>query len=119
MENTPLLKILCHFPDMPLPKRGHETDAGIDLTAMKVEQKSADVFFFDTGISVQITAGYYTEIVPRSSIVKTDFVLANSIGVIDPDYRGHLFVPFRYVGKENGLEAANQLVGQRIAQILV
>jgi len=45
---------------------------------------------YDTGISVEPPEGYYTEIVPRSSISKTGFVLANSIGVIDPTYRGTL-----------------------------
>ncbi len=119
MEFSPLLKIRCHYPDMPIPKRGHETDAGIDLTAMSVEQKRPDIFFFDTGISIQITTGYYVETVPRSSIVKTDFILANSIGVIDPDYRGKIFIPFRYVGHENGMSKAESLLGQRIAQMLI
>lgn len=114
-----VLKIQCHYPGMPTPQRGHASDAGLDLTAMAVKQKSHDVFFFDTGISVQVSAGFYTEVVPRSSIIKTDFLLANSIGVIDPDYRGRIFVPFRYLGAGNGTEAAEQLLGQRIAQLLV
>ena len=63
---------------MSIPKRGHETDAGIDLTAMSVEQKRPDVFFFDTGISIHVSDGYYVEIVPRSSITKTDFIRARA-----------------------------------------
>ena len=104
---------------MSIPKRGHKTDAGIDLTAMTVEQKRPDIFFFDTGISIRISTGYYVEIVPRSSIIKTDFLLANSVGIIDPDYRGHIFLPFRYVGSSNGMQAAEELLHQRIAQMLV
>ena len=104
---------------MSIPKRGHKTDAGIDLTAMTVEQKRPDIFFFDTGISIRISTGYYVEIVPRSSIIKTDFLFANSVGIIDPDYRGHIFLPFRYVGSRNGMQAAEELLHQRIAQMLV
>lgn len=104
---------------MSIPKKGHETDAGIDLTAMSVEQKRPDIFFFDTGISIQVSTGYYVEVVPRSSIIKTDFMLANSVGIIDPDYRGRIFLPFRYIGKSDGLQAAEELLQQRIAQMLV
>jgi dUTP pyrophosphatase len=104
---------------MSVPKRGHETDAGIDLTAMAVEQKKPDIFFFDTGISIHLSTGYYAEIVPRSSIIKTDFFLANSVGIIDPDYRGRIFVPFRYIGTDDGAQAAEELLQQRIAQMLI
>ena len=104
---------------MSIPKRGHETDAGIDLTVMAVEQKRHDVFFFDTGISIQLSAGYYAEIVPRSSIIKTDFFLANSVGIIDPDYRGRILMPLRYIGKADGNKAAKELLNKRIGQLLV
>ena len=104
---------------MTVPKRGHETDAGIDLTAMSVDQKKTNIFFFDTGISIQLSEGYYAEILPRSSIIKTDFFLANSVGIIDPEYRGHIIMPFRYVGNSNGFEAAEQLLNKRIGQLIV
>ncbi len=104
---------------MPLPKRGHETDAGIDLTVMAVDQKSKNIFFFDTGISIQLSPGYYAEIVPRSSITKTDFFLANSVGIIDPDYRGRIFMPFRYIGNSNSVEAAEKLIHKRIGQLII
>ena len=104
---------------MPVPSRGHQTDAGIDLTAMAVEQKNHGVFLFDSGISIQISDGYYVEVVPRSSIIKTDFQMANSFGVIDPDYRGRIFIPFRYIGIGDGMLPAESLLKQRIAQMLV
>ena len=104
---------------MSIPRRGHETDAGIDLTAMAVEQKRPDIFFFDSGISIHVSNGFFVEIFPRSSIIKTDFILANSVGIIDPDYRGRIFMPFRYLGSGNGMQAAKELIHQRIAQMLV
>tara|TARA_B100000579_G_scaffold430905_1_gene445098 strand:+ start:1285 stop:1716 length:432 start_codon:yes stop_codon:yes gene_type:complete len=114
-----LLKICTHFEGMPVPSRGHKSDAGIDITAMAVERKNHGVFLFDSGISIQISHGYYVEIVPRSSIIKTDFHMANSLGVIDPDYRGRIFLPFRYIGQGDGIQSAESLLKKRIAQMLV
>ena len=104
---------------MPVPSRGYQTDAGIDLTAMAVVQKSHGVFLFDSGISIHISDGYYVEIVPRSSIIRTDFYMANSFGVIDPDYRGRILLPFRYIGQGDGIQSAEGLLKQRIAQMLL
>ncbi|MDH4247615.1 MAG: dUTP pyrophosphatase [Deltaproteobacteria bacterium] len=115
------LKIQCHFPGMTLPGRAHPDDAGMDLTAMAVECQRAGVFAFDTGISVAPESGYYCEVVPRSSIVKSDFIQGNSVGVIDPSYRGRILVVLRYLGSEPdaGWSRASALVGTRIAQLLV
>ena len=46
-------------------------------------------------------------------------MMANSIGVIDPDYRGKIFVPLRYIGENNGEKEANALLNTRIAQLLI
>lgn len=116
---VPTLKVQRHFPDMPLPSRGHPGDAGLDLTAMAVAAVRPGLFSVDTGVSVQPPAGYYCEVVPRSSIVKTDFVQANSVGVIDPDYRGRILVMLRYLGAGSGEPQARELVGQRVAQLLL
>lgn len=116
---TAHLKIQCHLPGMLPPQRGHDSDVGLDLTAFAFEQKRESVFFFDTGISIQMSAGYYGEIVPRSSIANTDFLMANSVGIIDPDYRGRLLVPLRYVGEDPPKLAAEALLNKRIAQLIV
>lgn len=116
-----ILRVQRHYPDMPLPDRAHASDAGLDLTAMAVEPLRPRVFAFDTGVSVQPEAGYYCEVVPRSSMVKSDFVQANSVGVIDPDYRGRIRVVLRYLGTaaDGGAAEAAALLGARIAQLLV
>lgn len=119
MNEETVLRVIRHYEGMPLPAKSHPGDAGFDLTAMNVEQLGEDVFAFDSGVSIQVEAGYYCEVLPRSSIVKTDFMLANSVGVIDPDYRGRIHVVMRYMGRGDGPAAAGALVGQRIAQLLV
>ena len=117
----PLLKVKRHFEEMPLPGRGHPGDAGLDLTAMAVEMLRPRVFSFATGISVEPPPGTYCEVVPRSRMVKTDFMLANSVGVIEADYRGRIRVVLRYLGEaaDGGRAEAEAMIGSRIAQMLV
>jgi dUTP pyrophosphatase len=47
---------------------------------------------YNTGIKLDIPIGYYVELVPRSSISKSGYMLANSIGIIDCSYKGELLV---------------------------
>jgi dUTP pyrophosphatase len=117
--SEPILKIRLHYPEMPVPRRAHATDSGIDLTLMRVIEKRRDLYFFDTGVSVAPPDGYYAELVPRSSIYRTDFIMANSVGIIDADYRGILYLPMRYLGQQDGLAEARSLIGQRIGQLLL
>ena len=71
---------------------------GYDLTAISLHSKFSDnTYLFDTGIQVKPADGYYVEILPRSSLSKTGYMLANSVGVIDPDYRGNLMIALRKV----------------------
>jgi len=115
----PVLKIKFNYPDMQLPERAHDTDSGMDVTLMKVVEKRENIFFFDTGVSVEAPAGYYTELFPRSSIYKHDFIMVNSVGVIDAGYRGTLFMPMRYLGDGDGLQAAEELIGHRVGQLVL
>lgn len=117
MINT--LKIKANYPNMTLPKKAHFTDSGLDLTLIDVIEKRENVFFFDTGISIEPPEGYYTELLPRSSIYKHDFIMTNSVGIIDTGYRGILYMPMRYVGDGDGLTEARALIGDRIGQIIL
>ena len=114
-----VLRIKRHYPEMELPSRAHPSDAGLDLTAMAFEPLRPGVYAFDTGISVQLSPGYYCEIAARSSIVKTDFMLANGVGIIDPDYRGRIRVVLRFLGHGDGTAPARALIGTRVAQLIV
>ena len=84
-----------------------------------IDKKTPNIFLFDTGISIELSKGFYAEIVPRSSIINTDFFLANSIGIIDSDYRGRIFMPFRYIGDSNAEEEAQKLLHKRIGQLII
>jgi dUTP pyrophosphatase len=115
----PELKIKCHYPGMPVPVKAHADDSGLDLTLIRVIQKRDTIFFFDTGVSVEPPKGYYTELYPRSSIYKHDFMMTNSVGVIDSGYRGILYMPMRYLGMGDGKAEAENLIGSRIGQLVL
>lgn len=48
--------------------------------------------WYDTGVAVQPPPGMYFELVGRSSIAKTGYMLANNIGIIDAEYTGTIMV---------------------------
>tara|TARA_B100000902_G_scaffold158814_1_gene154782 strand:- start:27 stop:446 length:420 start_codon:yes stop_codon:yes gene_type:complete len=76
-----------------LPQKAGINEIGYDITCISLDKQIYEnVYMFDTGIQIQPPKGYYTEIVPRSSIVKTGYSLANNTGIIDPTYRGNVKV---------------------------
>ena len=81
------------------PTKTHKTDSGFDLTLIRVHKRYGDVTLYDTGIQIQPPDGHYFDLVPRSSIIKTGYMLANSVGIIDQDYQGNIFVPLIKVDK--------------------
>ena len=95
------IKCVKKLPNAVLPSKAHESDIGWDLVAIK-EHKTIhqDIIMYDTGIIAIPPKGYYLEILPRSSISKTGWMLANSVGTIDPDYRGNLYIVLTRVVKD-------------------
>jgi dUTP pyrophosphatase len=72
-----------------VPSKAHHDDIGFDLTIIDIAKTISDrITMFETGVAVKPPHGYYTEVIPRSSFSKSGHVIANSIGVIDPQYRG-------------------------------
>lgn len=92
-------KCMIRDPAAVVPKRAHVTDAGFDLTVIKALKKVGDTTFYDTGIAVVPDDGFYCKIYPRSSISKTGYIMANSTGIIDCDYRGNLIIALTKIDK--------------------
>jgi deoxyuridine 5'-triphosphate nucleotidohydrolase len=89
----PKLKVFKTENNAVLPSKQRESDVGYDITIIKeVKQMNSKTTMYDTGIKLDIPNGYYVEIVPRSSLSKTGYILANSIGIIDQSYRGNLYI---------------------------
>ena len=88
--------------DVVIPTRAHPSDIGLDLSVTSFVKKITDTTsLFDTGLIVKPPDGYYIEIVGRSSISKSCWMVANSIGVIDPNYRDSLKVALEYKNNRN------------------
>jgi len=75
------------------PFKKRFSDSGWDLHLVEIVKQSGDVYLFDTKVKVKPPPGYYLDLVPRSSIYKSGFILANSVGIIDMTYRGTIKVP--------------------------
>ena len=86
--------------DAIIPERAGPNEIGFDLTLIrKVKEIDDYTIMYDTDIVIKPPDGFYVEIVPRSSIVKSGWFMANSIGVIDPTYRDTLKVVLKRMDK--------------------
>lgn len=84
-----------------IPNKVRLSDVGYDLTVVnKHKQLNSTTALYDTGIQIQVPFGYYTEIVPRSSLSKSGYMLSNSMGIIDNSYTGNLYVALTKVAPE-------------------
>ena len=91
--NVPNIKIYKTDSSAIVPSKARESDVGYDLTIIKLHKKMREnVYMYDTGIRMSIPWGYYVEVVPRSSLSKTGWMLANSVGIIDSSYTGNIYV---------------------------
>lgn len=98
---VPVLKIIKVDKDAILPTKNNYSDAGLDLTIIKESKRlNSDTVLYDTGIKLEIPNGYYVEIVSRSSISKSGYMLANNIGIIDQGYTGNLYIALRKINKD-------------------
>lgn len=113
MAHIPVCKFTKVDPRAVTPQKGHASDAGYDLTLISIHkhietstslQDSPKTTMYRTGIKISLEPGYYAEIVPRSSLVKTGYMLANSVGIIDNSYTGELFVVLTNVNSSPPLD---------------
>lgn len=117
------IKIKKLNEDAVIPTYAHDTDAGLDFTAISYEYKEdIDCHVFGTGIALEIPEGYVGLCFPRSSNRKTDLYLTNSVGVIDAGYRGEIMASFK--NRDFTPDVIAQLkkgykVGDRIFQMII
>ncbi len=90
-ETIPVCNIELADIEAVLPTKALASDVGYDLTIIKeVKVYGKNTKMYETGIKVEIPIGYYTKIVPRSSLIKSGYMLTNSVGIIDTAYRNTL-----------------------------
>ena len=80
-----------------IPVKAHEDDACYDLYCTSVILDDYGNIKYGTGLAFEIPSGYEMEIRPRSSISKYNLMLINSPATIDSNYRGEVFLNFRFI----------------------
>lgn len=75
---------------IPLPAYGTAGSAAFDLMAAHDQTIAPrSIALIGTGLVIEVPAGYFLAILARSSTpLKRGLMVANGIGVIDPDYAG-------------------------------
>ena len=84
------LKIRRLDPTIPLPAYATDEAAGFDLTAAHdAVVAPGRVALVRTGLIIEVPTGHFLGIFARSSTpLKRGLLVANGVGVIDPDYSG-------------------------------
>ncbi len=77
-------------PDVPLPSYQTAEAAGFDLAAREdVRVPPGEVRLVPTGLVIEVPYGCFLGIFARSSTpLKRGLIVANGVGVVDPDYAG-------------------------------
>lgn len=116
MRNMEQMKVKLVNEYAQLPTRGSKDAAGLDLYCpfhIKVPADSQKKI--PLGIAVEIPQGYMGLLVPRSSMSKTPLRCANSVGIIDADYRGELSIAYENISCSD----YTIFRGDRIAQLII
>jgi dUTP pyrophosphatase len=84
------LKIRRLDATVPLPAYGTDEAAGFDLAAAHdVLVPPGGVALVRTGLVIEVPSGHFLGIFARSSTpLKRGLLVANGVGVVDPDYSG-------------------------------
>lgn len=101
-------------PSAKMPTRAHEHDAGLDLYAPHdVVIYSSDSEIVDTGVHVQIPAGYVGDIKSKSGLMTKYNIITD--GTIDSGYTGSIAVKLFNLGHC----AVRIEKGQKMAQLVL
>ncbi len=94
------------------------TDKEIGLNTNMIKLLPQESKKYGTGIAIELPEGYHAEVVLRSSFFKKEnkVILANSVGIIDNDYRGEIILHLVNVGDKIALGPG---IGERIAQLII
>lgn len=105
MNNTYTLEICTNnskLKELYSKRANYSTDSGVDLYfPSQTIFRPLETTTVDMGISCKMTdpignpCGFY--LYPRSSISKTPLVLANSVGIVDAEYRGPIMLALRNI----------------------
>ena len=124
MAETLKVKLKKLHPNATVPKQATEFAGGWDVTATTIEIKQNDLVICKLGFALEIPKGYKLTLVPRSSLTGTRWVMQNTPGLGDCDYRGEYQIRFRAIPEDISL-ISNELIypkfpyiaGDRVGQV--
>jgi dUTP pyrophosphatase len=106
-------------PDLPLPTRQHDDDAGYDLVA-RVDATIAPGggrVIIPTGVAIAIPSGYAGFVQPRSGLaLRSGVTVLNTPGLVDAGYRDELRVVLVNLDPADAFTVKR---GDRIAQLVI
>lgn len=105
-------------PDLPLPKRAHPGDAGLDLYASTdAVIAPGERAMVGTGIAIALPLGTVGLLHPRSGLAaRAGLSIVNTPGTVDAGYRGEITVCLINHDPRESIRIGR---GDRIAQLLV
>lgn len=117
-STSPAIPLTRLDPDLPLPQRAHEGDAGVDLhITADVSIAPGERVVVGTGIAVALPLGTVGLVHPRSGLAaRSGLSIVNAPGTIDAGYRGEIKVCLVNLDPRETIELVR---GDRIAQLLV
>ncbi len=105
-------------PELPMPTRQHDSDAGYDLVSrIDIELHPGERVLVPTGIAFALPLGYAAFVQPRSGLaIKHGISIVNTPGLIDAGYRGECQVALI---NHDLNETFSVRRGDRIAQLVI
>lgn len=103
--------------DARMPIKGSEHAAAYDVYAHSITSTENGKVKVGLGFKTEIPKGYKGILVPRSNLTKFRWVLNNSYGVIDSDYRGEWMAIFTLIDNNDVNDTFPYAVGDRVAQL--
>lgn len=104
-NERPTLKYIKMSNKAVTPTKANFSDVGYDISIIGLcKTLNSNTSLFKTDLKLDIPVGYYVELVPRSSLSKSGYMLANSIGIIDCSYKGELLVALTKINDSYELE---------------
>lgn len=114
----PAIRLTRLDPDLPLPARAHEGDAGVDLhITADASIAPGERLVVGTGIAVALPLGFVGLVHPRSGLAaRSGLSIVNAPGTIDAGYRGEIRVCLINLDPRETIELVR---GDRVAQLIV
>lgn len=114
-----LVRIKRFDKEIPLPEFKTEGAAAFDLHArLSVEIPPKEIGYIPMNVAVEVPVGHFLLLVARSSTHKKGILMANGVGIMDPDFSGnedeYKAIYYNFSDKPVLIEK-----GERIAQGLI